>query len=595
MGIFKAYDIRGLYPDELDEALAEKIGAAAGTFFEGKTIAVGRDMRRSGPALAEAIIRGLTRVGRDVVDIGAVTSPMVTFAVARFGYDGGMMVTASHNPAKYNGIKLCGKGAEPVSYDSGIDQIERLAMGGEIPPAAQPGSVTHRDLLSEYIDHLVASAGEITGLKLVIDAGNGMAGMLMPPLFERIDAEVVPLYFELDGTFPHHEANPLKPENLVDLQKKVVEGTAHLGIAFDGDGDRVAFVDERGEAISCDMITALIAREMLKDNPGATILYDLRSSWAVREEIEACGGVPVMTRVGYSFIKRTMRDKEAVFAGELSGHYYFRDNFYSDSGAFTLLKVLSLLCREGRPFGELIRPLKRYHSSGEINSEVEDKEGKIAELARAYSGGKALWLDGLSVEFEDWWFNVRPSNTEPVLRLVVEAKTRGHMEAMRDQLVARIRRPLLVRRVLFPTDFSDYANHALPYAVAIAQDYGASLHVLHVVPTPEMAMQFEPVAPVLDASFFAELEKSAQERLEKVVPDEVRERLDLTLAIRRGAPFLEIVRYAREHQIDLITIATHGRTGLRHALFGSVAEKVVRKAPCPVLSVRPRGHKFQMP
>jgi nucleotide-binding universal stress UspA family protein len=343
------------------------------------------------------------------------------------------------------------------------------------------------------------------------------------------------------------------------------------------------------------MITALIAREVLKDNPGATILYDLRSSWAVREEIEACGGVPVMTRVGHSFIKRTMRDRDAAFGGELSGHYYFRDNFYADSGAFTLLKVLSLLCREGKPFSQLIKPLKRYYGSGEINSEVEDKEGKIAELARVYSCGRAFRLDGLSVEFEDWWFNVRPSNTEPVLRLVVEAKSCERMEAMRDQLMARVRRPFALRRVLFPTDFSGFAREALSYAVAMAEDYGASLHILHVVPTPEMALQFEAMAPVLDADFFTELEKGAQEQLEKVVPDEVRERVDLTLATRRGAAFVEIVRYARENDIDLIVIATHGRTGLRHALFGSVAEKVVRKSPCPVLSVRPKGHDFAMP
>jgi phosphomannomutase len=595
MGIFKAYDIRGLYPDELDEALAEKIGAAAGTFFPGETIVVGRDMRRSGPALAEAVIRGLARVGKEVVDIGAVTSPMVTFAVARFGYGGGIMVTASHNPAHYNGIKLCGKGAEPVSYESGINEIERRVLGGEIAAAAAPGSVAKRDVLADYVAHLVGSAGPIRGLKLVIDAGNGMAGMLMPALFQHFDVEMTPLYFELDGSFPHHEANPLKAENLVDLQKKVVEAKADLGIAFDGDADRVAFVDELGQAISCDMITALIAREVLKTNPGATILYDLRSSWAVREEVAELGGVPVMTRVGHSFIKQTMRERDAVFGGELSGHYYFRDNYYADSGAFALLKVLALLCRERKPFSQLIEPLKRYHASGEINSEVDDKGAKIAELAHAYSCGRAFALDGLSVEFGDWWFNVRPSNTEPVLRLVVEAKSRERMEAMRDRLLARIRRPFAVRRVLFPTDFSDYANQALPFAVAIAQDYGASLHVLHVVPTPEIAVQLELVAPVIDASFLGDLEKSAREHLETVVPAEVRKRLDVTLAVRRGAAFLEIVRYAREEKIDLIAIATHGRTGLQHALFGSVAEKVVRKAPCPVLSIRPKGHEFTMP
>ncbi len=590
MGIFKAYDIRGLYPEELNEELAEKIGLAAGNFFGGKTIVVGRDMRRSGPALAEALIRGLTRAGKDVVDIGSVTTPMVTFAVARYGYDAGLMVTASHNPAKYNGIKLTAKGAEPVSYDTGINQIEEMVASGNLPEAPTKGSVTSRDILADYIEHLLTAARDIRGLKVVIDAGNGMAGMLMPPLFEKLDCELVPLYFELDGTFPHHEANPLKPENIVDLQKKVVEVGADVGVAFDGDGDRVAFVDEHGEAISCDLITALIAREVLKDDPGAHIIYDLRSSWVVREEIEAAGGKPVISRVGHSFIKRMMRQKDAAFGGELSGHYYFRENFYCDSGAFALLKVLSLLSTAGKPLSELVRPLKRYYASGEINSEVEDKDAKIEELARLYAAGEAHRLDGLTVEFRDWWFNVRPSNTEPVLRLVVEAKSRERMETMRDQLLARIRRPFAIRKVLFPTDFSEFANDTFAKAAALADDYGAELHVLHVVQTPEMLTQFEAVLPVADASFVAEMEKNAREQLEKVVSDEVRRRLEVKTALRSGVAFLEIVRYAKDEGIDLIVIPTHGHTGLRHALFGSVAEKVIRKAPCAVLSIRPDGH-----
>ena len=595
-GIFKAYDIRGLYPDELDEALAERIGQAAGNFFKGKTVVVGRDMRTSGPALARALITGLTRAGKDIVDIGPVTSPMVTFAVAHYGYDGGIMVTASHNPAKYNGIKICGKGAEPVAYDTGIDAIEAAATAdADVPAASEPGAGAERDVLPDYLDHLTSLAGDIHGLKLVIDAGNGMAGYLVPPLFERIDCEVVPLYFDLDGSFPNHEANPLKLENLLDLQKTVVAEQAHLGIAFDGDGDRVAFVDERGQAVACDMITALIATEILKGDPGSPILYDLRSSWAVREHIEACGGLPVKTRVGHSFIKAKMREHDAAFGGELSGHYYFRENFYCDSGALALLKVLALVTREGKPFSQLIAPLQRYAASGEINSEIADKEAKIAELAEAYADGEQSDLDGLSAEYGDWWFNVRPSNTEPVLRLVCEARTREHMEARRDALVKQIRRAFRVRKVLFPTDFSDYANQALGYASGIARDYGAELHVLHVIPTPEMAMQFEPIAPVLDASFFTELEKGAREQLDKVVAEAIRTELDVTMALRRGAAFLEIVRYARDEAIDLIVIATHGRTGLRHALFGSVAERVLRKAPCPVLSFRPAGHHFEMP
>jgi phosphomannomutase len=542
--MFKAYDIRGICPaepEELTEEVAEKIGLAAGRLIPGRTIVVGRDMRLSGPALAAALIRGLTRAGKDVVDIGQVTSPMVTFAVARFGYDGGVMTTASHKGAEYNGFKLCGKGAEPISKQTGVDKIEKWVTTADLPEAPEPGSVTDRDVLPEDLDHVLSAAGPISGIKLVVDAGNGMAGYLMPPLFERIDAELVPLYFEIDGSFPNHEANPLEPENLVDLQKKVVEVGADLGVAFDGDADRLGFVDGKGNAVSCDIVTALIAREVLANEPGAAILYDLRSSWAVRKEIEAHGGVPVETAVGHSLIKAKMREHDAAFGGELSGHYYFRENFYCDSGAFILLKVLSLVCRERKPFSQLVAPLLRYYHSGEINSDVEDKEGKVKEIERAYVSGKVSHLDGLKVEFDDWWFNVRPSNTEEKLRLVVEG------------------------------------------------------NVLHVVPTPDWTVQFEQVAPMLDADFFDEMERSAAERLERVVPREARKGFRVTTAVRRGTAFLEIIRYAKEQRVDLITIATHGRTGLRHALFGSVAEKVVRKAPCPVLSIRPEGHDFAMP
>lgn len=595
MDIFKAYDIRGVYPEELNEELAEKIGLAIGAVVEGKTIIVGRDMRLAAPQIQEALIKGLTRAGKDVVNIGQVTTPMVTFAVARFGHGGGVQVTASHNPSQYIGFKISRAHAEPVSYETGINEIERRVAEGDLPEAEAPGSVAERDILPEYLEHVLGAAGDIHGLKVVVDAGNGMAGYLMPPLFEHLDAELVPLYFELDGSFPNHEANPLKPENLVDLQKKVVEVGADLGAAFDGDGDRVAFVDERGRAVSGDLVTALIAKEVLAKEPGATILYDLRSSWAVKEEIEAAGGVPIVCRVGHSFIKAKMREHDAAFGGELSSHYYFRDNFYCDSGAFTLLEVLSLRCREGKPFSELVAPLQRYYASGEINSEVADKAGKIEELAHFYDGGRQSRLDGLSVEFEDWWFNVRPSNTEPALRLVVEAKTPERMEAMRDHLLEHIRRPYTIRRILFPTDFSDYSLEALGYAIGMAEDHSAEVHILHVVPTPDWTVQFEQVAPVLDAGFFDEMERSAREHIENIAAERIRDRLRVTTAVRRGAAFLEIVRYAKEQDISLIVIATHGRTGLKHALFGSVAEKVVRKAPCPVLSVRPEGHAFELP
>lgn len=618
MGIFKAYDIRGVVPEELDEALAEKIGAAAGQFFAGKTIVVGRDMRTSGPAIAQALIRGLNASGKDVVDIGMVTTPMVPFAVARYVYDGGIMVTASHNPKQYNGFKLTARGAEPVAYDSGINKIEEMANSGDLPPAESPGSVSQRDILPEYLDHLMAAAKEIGGLKVAIDAGNGMAGYLLPHLLERLPGiQAIPLYFQPDGTFPNHGGNPLEPENTAELRRRVVEERADLGVAFDGDGDRVVFVDERGEVVPCDLVTALIARQLLRHNPGANILYDLRSSWAVREEIAAHGGTPVMTRVGHSFIKRAMRDvedavragiavrpgaageplreKDAAFAGEVSGHYYFRQNYYCDSGAMAMLEVLALLSQERKPLSQLIQPLRRYAGSGEINSEVEDKDAKIEELAATYGDGRLLRLDGLSVEFEDWWFNVRPSNTEPLLRLVVEARSREHMEVRRDALTRQIRRPFAIRKVLFTTDFSEYAAHALPYALDAARDHRAELHVLHVVPTPEFTTQLDVAGPAFDAAALVELERIAQDRIAQVVPDAVAGELRIVPAIRRGHAFVEIVRYAREQAIDLIVLATHGRTGLRHALFGSVAEKVVRKAPCPVLSVRPTGHDFALP
>jgi phosphomannomutase len=439
--VFKAYDIRGVYPVEIDAERAEWIGLAIGAGIRGTTIAVGRDMRLGSPPIAAALIRGLTRAGKAVVNLGCVTTPMVTFAVARFGYDGGVQVTASHNPPQDIGFKICRADAEPVSYETGIHEIERRVLEGDLPVAASPGSVAERDVLPEYLDHLMTAAQGIRGLKVVVDAGNGMAGYLVPPLFERLDVELVPLYFDLNGRFPNHEANPLKPENLLDLQAKVRGVGAHVGVAFDADGDRVAFVDERGKPISCDLITALIAQEILAGEPGATILYDLRSSWAVPEMIGKWGGNPVRTRVGHSYIKAAMREHHAAFGGELSGHYYFRDNYYCDSGAFALLKVLSLLCRAGKPVSRLVRPLRRYCHSGEINFDVEDKEGKLKALARAYRGGRPDDLDGLTVEFDDWWFNVRPSNTEPKLRLVVEAKAREPMEDRRDDLADLMRWP----------------------------------------------------------------------------------------------------------------------------------------------------------
>ena len=432
-GIFKAYDLRGVYPGELDEAIATKIGVAAEVLFEGKNIAVGRDMRISGESLSGALIRGLSAWGANVIDVGLISTPMINFTVASYGYDGGIQVTASHNTKEYNGFKLCRSEARPIGWDTGIEALEaKVATIGAIPDAA--GSVVRRDALPDYVGHVLSFAKNISGLKIAIDASSGMAGLTMPHILKGLDVNAVRLNFKLDGTFPVHEANPLKAENLKQLQAAVTSEGADLGMEYDGDADRVAFVDETGEIIPCDLIIALLAKEALKANPGAAVLYDVRSSWAVREEIEACGGVPVRGRVGHSFMKQLLRDTDGILGGELSGHYYFRENFYCDDGAIAMVKVLNLLCQEQRPLSELIAPLKRYSQSGEINFEVEDKAGKIAELKSTFAHGRIDETDGLTVEFDDRWFNVRPSNTEPALRLNVEGKTNNGMEELRDQV-----------------------------------------------------------------------------------------------------------------------------------------------------------------
>ena len=604
MPVFRACDIRGIFAekpadelseDELSVELAERIGLAFAALIEGRTVVVGRDARLAAPPMQAALIRGLTRGGKDVVDVGQATTPMLAFAVASLGGDGGVQTTASHSPRDTIGFMFWGRDAAAIGYDDGIEEIERRVRDGDLPEADVPGSTSARDVLPAWLDHLMAVAGEVHGLKVVIDAGNGVAGRVMRPLFERLDCEMVPLYFEADGSFPNHEPNPLEARNLADLRKRVVEESADLGIAFDGAGDRVVLVCETGEPVPGDLATALIAWQVRADEPGSTVLYDLRSSRAVREEIEARGGVAVASRVGRPFVQAAMREHDAALGGELSGRYYFRENHGGASGSMALLKTLALLCREPRPLSELVAPLRRYYGSGAIRSDVADPAGKLAELAHAYDCGRATRLDGLSVEFDDWWFNVRPAAAAPALWLVVEATTRERMAAMRDHLLEHVRRPYRIRRILFPTDFSVFSLGTLPYAVGLAEDYRAEIHLLHVVPTPDWTVQFEQIGPVLDPTFFEQMTAAAAERLDTLVPDEARERLAFVAAVRRGTPFLEIVRYAREHDVDLVVIATHGRTGLRHALFGSVAEKVVRKAPCPVLSVRPEGHGFAMP
>lgn len=441
--IFRGYDVRGLYPEEVNEDTARRIGVATVHYLKQqrgsiKNIVVGRDMRDSSAPLAKALMDGITSAGVNAVDIGMVSTDVTYFAVAKYGYDGSVAVTASHNPAEYNGFKVCREHAMPVGLESGLAKIRDLAIHPPVAGVGSPGKVIKKDIMDEYVEHVHSFIKKIRAMRIVIDAGNGMAGKMVPLIFNGLPCDIIPLYFELDGNFPNHEANPLKLENLKALQERVREENAQLGVAFDGDADRVAFVDEKGEAVGSDMVTALIAREFLNEDKGATVVYDLRSSWVVKEEIERCGGVAYREKVGHAYIKNTMRDRNAVFGGELSGHYYFRDNFFADSGMIALIEMLNIFGRKRVSMSNLVAPLKKYYSSGEINFTVEDKDAMIDQLAKNFSDGKVDRLDGVTVEYRDWWFNARKSNTEPRLRLNVEAKTRDLMTTALHRLSAII-------------------------------------------------------------------------------------------------------------------------------------------------------------
>ncbi len=435
-GIFKAYDIRGTYPDQLDERLAGRIAAAAVEVLGARRLVLGRDMRQSGPALRAAMVEAMVQRGCDVIDIGECSTPMTYWAVNLLDADGAIMITASHNPAGYNGCKLSGRGATPISYDTGIAEIERRALATPSGPASSTarGTVTARDLLPEYHSWLLGLSGPIKQFKIVIDTGNGMMGAMLPGLLAQLPCKIIPLYFEVDGSFPNHEPNPLNPANMRELQAQVKKTQADLGVAFDGDGDRVMFVDERGELVPGDHVTALLAAELLQKAPGSTVIYDLRSSWVVRDEIERLGGKPLESRVGHSFIKQSMRDTGAVFAGELSGHFYFRDAFFTDNAELAMLTLLRVLGSSEKPLSELMRPLARYHATGEVNFEVDDKDACLARLVASFPGAALARLDGLTLRFADWWCNVRPSNTEPVLRLNLEAKTAALRDSMRQRV-----------------------------------------------------------------------------------------------------------------------------------------------------------------
>jgi phosphomannomutase len=441
--VFKAYDVRGLHPSELDEEGAYAVGRAYVEEFEPKRIAVGRDMRLSSPAMAEAVIRGAEGAGAAVTDIGLVGTEMLYFAVGELGLDGGVMVTASHNPKEYTGMKIVRRGALPVGGDSGLLEIRDRALSIADTSGSDPVMAETVDVYPAFVDRVLSfvHAEEIKPLRVVIDAGNGMAGSMLPPLLERLPLDVVRCFFEPDGSFPNHEPNPLLPENREFVVAKVKDERADLGIAFDGDADRCFFVDDGGEFVAGDFVTALLAETMLEKDPGAKIIYDVRASWAVPDAIERFGGEALVNRVGHAFIKERMRQEDALFGGEVSGHYYFRDFNQADSGTIPALLMVELLSKRGQPLSELLRPFReRYFITGELNTPVADVPLKLQELKEHFGDqGEVSHLDGLSVTAKDWHMNVRPSNTEPLLRLNLEALNPALMERKRDEVLEVIR------------------------------------------------------------------------------------------------------------------------------------------------------------
>ncbi|MFJ4369393.1 phosphomannomutase/phosphoglucomutase [Streptomyces chartreusis] len=446
--LVKAYDVRGVVPDQWDESLAELFGAAFVRVTDASAIVIGHDMRPSSPGLSRAFARGAAAQGVDVTEIGLCSTDQLYYASGALSLPGAMF-TASHNPAQYNGIKMCRAGAAPVGQDTGLAEIRELAenwLESAAPaPAERTGTITRRDTLEDYAAHLrsLVDLTSIRPLKVVVDAGNGMGGHTVPTVFGGLPLDVVPMYFELDGTFPNHEANPLDPANIVDLQKRVREEGADLGIAFDGDADRCFVVDERGEPVSPSAITALVAsRELAKHGGKGTIIHNLITSWSVPEVVRENGGTPVRTRVGHSFIKAEMAKSGAIFGGEHSAHYYFKDFWNADTGMLAALHVLAALGGQEGPLSGLVAQYDRYAGSGEINSTVADQADRLAAIKAAYEDRDDIRLDnldGLTVTSADWWFNVRPSNTEPLLRLNAEARDEETMRKVRDEALAIIR------------------------------------------------------------------------------------------------------------------------------------------------------------
>jgi phosphomannomutase len=442
--VFKAYDVRGVYPDEIDEEGAEAVGRAYVEHFEPRRIAVGRDMRLSSPAIQAAVMRGAVGAGADVLDLGLVGTEMVYFAVGSLELDGGIAVTASHNPKQYTGMKIVRRGALPVGGESGLLEVRERALAPPEPGGAgRAGAIESYDVWPAYVERVLSfvDVSAVRPLRVVIDAANGMAGTMLPPVLEQLPVEVVRCFFEPDGSFPNHEPNPLLPENREFIVGKTLEERADLGVAFDGDADRCFFVDDTGQFVPGDFATALFAEAVLEKEPGAKIIYDVRASRAVPEAIERAGGVPLINRVGHAYIKHRMRKEGAAFGGEVSGHYYFRDFTQADTGVVPFLLMLEIVSRSGRQLSELLAPLRqRYFITGEINTPVADVALKLQELKERYGReGRVSHLDGISVDLDDWHFNVRPSNTEPLLRLNLEARSQELMERKRDEVLALIR------------------------------------------------------------------------------------------------------------------------------------------------------------
>src|SRR5215213_8624284 len=439
--LFKAYDVRGIVPSELTPDLAYRTGRALVLYLGADQVAVGRDMRLSGESLSGALIDGIRDQGADVVDFGLVSTDALYFAVGKYGFPAGVMITASHNPPEYNGFKICREEARALSLEEGIGQIRDLVIANQFndPGDGRRGDLQQRDALDAYADHVLGliDLTKIKPLKVVVDAGNGMAGATVPRVFRNLPVEIIPMFFDLDGTFPNHLANPIKPENVADLQKRVLTEKADLGVAFDGDADRMFLIDEKGQAVGGDMVTAMVAVALLKQHPGAAICYNLICSRSVPETILAHGGRPIRTPVGHSLIKKIMRSEDAIFGGEHSGHFYFRDNWYADSGLLAMLTTLVLLSEAGATVSEVLAPLDTRFRSGEINTTVKNATAIMDEVAAAYAakGAEIDHFDGITVSFPDRWFNLRASNTEPLLRLNAEADDADTLKALTEEVL----------------------------------------------------------------------------------------------------------------------------------------------------------------